>query len=220
TLEKTKAADSTCVIFISDHGEMAFEHGQHAKMTLYDPAVRVPMIVTGPNVRPGVRDRLVSLVDIYPTLMDLAELPHPEGLDGRSLLPQISGEDVQTPNDVLCQYHGDSMNTGAFLLRRDDWKYIAYMGYPPQLFNLRDDPGELVDLAAIRPEIARAMDKRLREIVDCEAADARAKANDKTAFRAWRATQSDADYHKAMGGIYAGWDAEAARVIDQWLAVP
>ncbi|MFH1022492.1 MAG: sulfatase-like hydrolase/transferase, partial [Planctomycetota bacterium] len=47
TLEKTKAADSTCVIFISDHGEMAFEHGQHAKMTLYDPAVRVPMIVTG-----------------------------------------------------------------------------------------------------------------------------------------------------------------------------
>ena len=82
-MQEMGLSDSTYLIFSSDHGEMAMEHRQYYKMNLYEPSVRVPLIVRGPGVRRGARVAApVSLVDIHPTLMDMADLPHPPGLDG------------------------------------------------------------------------------------------------------------------------------------------
>jgi arylsulfatase A-like enzyme len=105
------------------------------------------------------------------------------------------------------------------MLRRDQWKYVAYVGYPPQLFNLAEDPDELDDLAAARPDVVAAMDASLREIVDYEAVDARVKAYDKQIFRTWRAARrSEGTYEDLMARVYSGWDDLSEDEIQPWRA--
>lgn len=207
-LEQAGLAETTRVIFTSDHGEMAMEHRQYYKMNMYEPSVRVPLVMAGPGIAAGgAVDDLVSLVDIYPTLMDLAAIEHPDGLDGHSLLPLLGGaKDERRPDWVLTEYHDSSCNTGTFMLRRGDWKYVAYCGYEPQLFNLRDDPDELHDLASARADIVAEMDGRLRGIVDYPAVDAHIKRHDKQSFRRWRQeAMAEGTYRGLMGRIHNGW---------------
>jgi arylsulfatase K len=213
-------ADSTYVIFTSDHGEMAMEHRQVYKMTLYESSARVPLIIAGPNVGKGERvEAPASLVDIYPTLMDMAGLPHPDGLDGHSLMPELTGRPGDRPDWVLGEFHDTACNTGTFMLRRGDWKYIVYVGYDPQLFHLRDDPDEVRDLAQARPDVVSDMDRRLRQIVDCEAVDAKVKAYDRRSFRQWRAEQQAAGtYEQMMARVYSGWDDLADDAVQPWTA--
>jgi hypothetical protein len=109
-------------------------------------------------------------------------------------------------------------NTGIFMLRRGDWKYIAYAGYEPQLFNLREDPEEMRNLAKARPEVAKDMDARLRQAVDYTAVDAKVKRYNKESFRAWRAKLSEQEYQESMAQIYAGWKPEHEQLIRKWLA--
>ena len=222
-------ASNTCIVFTSDHGEMAHEHRQCHKMTLYEPAVRVPLIVAGPDMPAGLAvDELVSLVDLYPTLMDWAGRPQPAGLDGQSLSPLLRGDREPRPEGVLAEYHDCACSTGSFMLRRGDWKYIAYVGAPPMLFNLREDPWEVCNLAPQRPDVAAEMDAALRQRVDCEKIDAAIKAHDKASFRAWREQQLAAGtYHELMSRIFSGWDvpekivpwsAEDEAKVEHWLA--
>jgi len=157
-LEELDLLESTCVIFSSDHGELALEHRQFYKMSMYEGSVRVPLIVTGPEVQRGNRiEDLVSLVDIYPTLMDMAGIGPPGGLDGCSLMPELADGASQRPDWVLSEFHDTTCNTGNFMLRRGDWKYIAYVGYEPQLFNLQTDPDEVhnLDSLVITPSFGR-----------------------------------------------------------------
>jgi arylsulfatase K len=213
--------DETVILFIGDHGELAMEHRQFYKMSMYEPSVRVPVIAAGPGVRSGtIVDDLISLIDIYPTLMDVAGADHPPELEGRSLSPLLAGErDPGRPDWVLSEFHGSTLPTGAFMLRRDQWKYVAYVGYPPQLFNLAEDPDELDDLAAARPDVVAAMDASLREIVDYEAVDARVKAYDKQSFRTWRAARrSEGTYEDLMARVYSGWDDLSEDEIQPWRA--
>ena len=69
------------------------------------------------------------------------------------------------------------------MLRRGPWKYIAYVGYEPMLFNLTEDPDEVRNLASSRPEVVRELDMQLRKIVDYPAVDAKVKAYDRDSFR-------------------------------------
>ncbi len=230
-VEQLGRDDSTYLIFTSDHGEMAGEHRQVYKMSLYEPSVRVPLIVTGPGLAAGARvDAPVSLVDIYPTLMDMAGLATPAGLDGHSLMPELSGRPSSRPDWALAEFHDTACSTGSFMLRRGDWKYVAYVGYEPQLFNLREDPDEIRSLASARPEVVKEMDALLRGIVDYEAVDAKVKQYDRRSFRQWRAEQkATGTYEQTMAAIYSGWDglapqdaspwtAEDERKIERWLA--
>jgi arylsulfatase K len=219
-LEASGLDESTYVIFSSDHGELAMEHRQFYKMSMYEASVRVPLIVAGPGVRAGVEvETPVSLVDIYPTLMDMAGLAHPEGLDGHSLMPELSGKRSTHPNWAISEFHGTSVNTGMTMLRRDDYKYVAYAGYEAQLFNLAEDPDEVVNLVQARPEVAAEMDAALREIVDYEEVDARAKAYDRRRFRQWRSAQRGAGtYEQTMAQVYSGWDDLAADQVQPWTA--
>lgn len=177
-IDTSPLRDNTVIIYTSDHGEMAGAHGMWQKQCFYEPAVRVPLIVRTPDGPRSLRiHENVSLVDILPTLLEVASVPVPSGLPGSSLWGAVQGGEV-TRRDVFSEYHAQGVLDGAFMLKRDEWKYIYYAGgHPPQLFNVRDDPGELRDLgqdpaySAMRMALHRA----LLEICDPELVDAEAK---------------------------------------------
>jgi arylsulfatase K len=222
--------ENTYIIFGSDHGEMAMEHDMYYKMNMYEPSARVPLIVTGPGVSQGVKvDELVSLVDIYPTLMDMADLEHPQDLDGHSLMPELTGGESLRPDWVICEYHGECRNTNMFMFRHGDWKYIVYTGYEPQLFNVKEDPDEMHDLAKDRPDIVKEMDDMFRQVVDYEEVAARNERYNKESFRKWREEEKkQGTYEETMARIYSGWDNlsdedimpwtdEDEKLIEEWL---
>ena len=142
-------SDDTRILYTSDHGEMLGNHGIWTKMLMYEDAVAVPMILSGQGVPRGkVVDTPVSLVDCYPTIVENAGVTLTEEereLPGKSLFGIAGGEEPK--RYVISEYHDGGMSTGIFMLLKDQWKYIYYPGYRPQLFNLADDPLEDVDLA-------------------------------------------------------------------------
>ena len=220
-LETTGLADSTYFIYLSDHGEANMEHRQYLKNCLYEASARVPLLIAGPGVKSGtVVEDLVSLVDLFPTLMDVAGVKEEAGLSGHSLMPYMQGgKDEDRPDWVLSEYHSNFANTGIFMIRQGPWKYIAYPGYESQLFNLDDDPEEMRNLVASLPGKAKEMDGRLREAIDYEAVDSAAKGYDKLSYRAWRQNLSEEQFKQAMDKIYkAPWKREHDEMIAEWLA--
>jgi arylsulfatase A-like enzyme len=202
-------AESTYFVFISDHGDMTAEHNQVLKRTMYEPAVRVPFIMSGPGIKPGQVIRTpVSLIDVYPTLLAMAGIPEAEELDGESLMPTACEGRSPQRDWAFAEYHGDSCNTGAFMIRQGVWKYIKFVGFQSQLFNLEDDPWEIKNLVATKPDVVEHMERLLADIVDCAAVDAAAKAYDKASFIRWRGEQKEAGTYEAMmSTVYSGFDA-------------
>ncbi|MCL2834529.1 MAG: sulfatase-like hydrolase/transferase [Treponema sp.] len=200
---------NTFFIYTSDHGEMAMEHGQFYKSNMYEPAVRVPLIIAGPNVKAGLRiKRAVSLVDIFPTLVSMADIKTGVKLDGHSLTPEMQGYGSELPDCVFSEYHECSVNASTSMIREGDWKLIAFArGFPPLLFNLKEDPWETRDLAALLPEKTAAMKKKLYQISDLDMVGKLVEENGQDCFRVWRDEQKTAGtYEKTMARIYAGWD--------------
>jgi arylsulfatase A-like enzyme len=218
-LETTGLADSTWVINTSDHGEMNLEHGQYLKNSLYESSVRVPLIINGPGAQAGRRiEQPVSLVDIFPTLMDMADAPKPDWLEGESLMPGLLGGPSRHPDWVISEYHSNFQNTGSFMLRTGRWKYIVYPGYESQLFDLEEDPDETHNLAPIMPDLVGSLDEKLREIVDYEEVDARAKAYDRRNFTEWRQAASEEEYNQRMRHAIRGYGEEHEAKVQAWLA--
>ncbi|MEM2740464.1 MAG: sulfatase-like hydrolase/transferase [Candidatus Bathyarchaeia archaeon] len=209
-LEDLGLVDSTYIVFSSDHGDHAMEHGLTHKHTMYEPSVRVPLIISGPGVRSGVRvDDLISLVDLYPTFMDIASAGYPGGLDGYSLSPFLRGDKSNRPDWVFSEYHGESSATSIFMVRRGVWKYVAYAGMPPQLFDLEDDPWEVNDLASECKERVEEMDHLLRSIVDYMEVYREVEEYNRDSFRRWRVMhRGRGDYEKLMSRIFSGWEDE------------
>ena len=232
-LERTGKMENTYVVFASDHGENNMEHRQWYKMNHYESSVRIPLVVAGPGIAPGtVIDNIVSLIDLFPTFLEIGGAPCPEAADGESLLPLVSGRTATSRNRAFASFTGTTMNTTAWMLREGDWKYIAYPGYPPQLFNLAEDPDEVRNRADECPDVVQDMDHRLREVVDYEEAHRRCQAYNRRAFREWRERVrregvpmkeygfrcEKATYSEAMGNIYPGFAEEHDRMLDSWLA--
>ncbi len=146
-LEETGQADNTTIIFTSDHGECLGDRGFWTKMVMYEESVAVPLIIAGPGIEAGVCDAPVSLIDLYPTALDLAGIPdeNERPRHAKSLLETIRNPDPTRP--ILSEYHDYGAKTGMFMLRQGDLKLVVYPGYASQLFNLVDDPGEENDLA-------------------------------------------------------------------------
>ena len=145
--------DNTMIVYTSDHGDMQGEHGLFWKHVFYEESVRVPLIISWPGRIPaGQRsERVVSAVDVAATMLDALDAPALPNAAGRSFLPQIDGRaDVPGWEDVaFSEYCTDKFSPpeGAYqrMIRREEWKYIYYHEQPPQLFNLREDPDELID---------------------------------------------------------------------------
>lgn len=152
-LERLGQAERTVVLLSSDHGGLMGAHGftMHGSPALYDPAVRVPLIVAGPGVATHrVAGSFVSHADLAPTLLELAGSPtSPEGLHGRSLAPLLQGT---TPpdwrDDVYCEYSGDGVQFYSVRsVRTADWSYTFAPHGGEQLYDLAADPDERVNLA-------------------------------------------------------------------------
>jgi choline-sulfatase len=165
--------DDTVVAFTADHGEMLGERGLWYKMALFEDAARVPLIVRAPRglARAGARvAEPVSLLDLAPTLLDLAGLapPAPGETDGASLAPLLRGDGGREA-PVLAEYLAEGVTAPAVMVRRGAHKYIRCPGDPDLLYDLAADPRELRGLvgagegdadvaAALRAEADRRWD--------------------------------------------------------------
>ena len=151
--------DDTLVVFTSDHGEEFLEHGGlgHAK-GLYEEVVRVPLMIRWPAKVPQGRvvDAATSILDIYPTLVELLDLPAPENLAGRSLVPLFEASDWPTPRPLVLELDRRQEDWIAWV--EGDWKLIQRVQPDPWLgfFDLAADPGEQRNLADEQPERVRA----------------------------------------------------------------
>jgi choline-sulfatase len=180
-LEAAGLAESTRVIYGSDHGENLGARGLWAKSTLFEESAGIPLILAGPDVpeRQVVKEP-VTLVDVFPTVLECAAVapaPADADLPGTSLLAAAQGK--LPKRTVLSEYHAVGSPSGSFMIRRSRFKYIYYCGYAPMLFDLENDPYERHDLSSVaeyRQELA-ACEAQLRATVDPEAIDGQARAD-------------------------------------------
>ena len=156
-LEECEILDNTLVIMMSDHAEMMGQHGLWQKFCPYEEALRVPWVMRWPNLfRSGTRCSLdVSHVDVAATILSVAGVDIEElGLEGENLLPYLAGDETE-PNfrDCFAQYnlapnfsswHG--VENWRAMVRRP-WKYVMHENSETELYNLVNDPFELINLA-------------------------------------------------------------------------
>jgi len=146
TLKQRSLADNTIVVFSSDQGlAVGGRHGLMGKQNLYEH-VKPPLIFAGPGIAKGKSEALVYLFDLFPTFCDLAKIKTPEVVEGKSLLPIIRGDKTRV-RDWLFGAYRDCQR----MIRDERWKLIAYNAKGvknTQLFDLKNDPDEIHNLAA------------------------------------------------------------------------
>ncbi|KRD64209.1 MULTISPECIES: choline-sulfatase [Sinorhizobium/Ensifer group] len=203
TLTRTRMLDDTLILFCSDHGDMLGERGLWFKMNFFEGSARVPLMVAGPGVTPGLHLAPTSNLDVTPTLADLAGISMDEvkpWTDGMSLVPMIKGEERSEP--VLMEYAAEASYAPLVAIREGKWKYIHCALDPDQLYDLDADPLELKNLAA-HPEtqVQAATLQAFREMCaahwDMEAFDAAVRESQ---ARRWVV------YEALRNGAYYPWD--------------
>lgn len=152
-LERLGLSANTYVVLTSDHGFLLGEHGQWMKWSLFEPSARVPLLIAGPGIEPGVSPRTVELLDLYPTLAELCGLERPAHLEGASLVPLLREPELAWDRAAFTQlvrldYHGWSVRT-------ERWRYTEWDAgtIGRELYDHANDPNEFVNLAE-RPEQA------------------------------------------------------------------
>jgi choline-sulfatase len=158
-LQTNQMVDNTLIVYTSDHGDMQGEHGLWWKHVFYEESVKVPLIMNWPGKIPAGQHcaRVVSALDLNATLLDALAAPPLLNSPGRSFLGLISDlrvkpawEDVTFSEYCADEYVPTNIDGGKTyqrMVRQGDWKLIYYHGLPSQLFNLAEDPAELVDRA-------------------------------------------------------------------------
>ncbi len=203
-LQSAGRLDDTLIVLTSDHGDYLGDHWLGEKELFHEESVRIPMIVCHPDAaadatRGTVDEALVEAIDLAPTFLAAAGgEAQPHRLEGLSLLPRLFGAapaDWRSAAFSECDYAFRPARktlqlppdrARAYMIRTERWKYIAYEGFRPQLFDLRDDAGEFNDLgesashAAVREELSAQLFDWLRR-------------------RRIRTTLSDADVEKRTG---------------------
>jgi len=146
TLETTN--QEAVILFLSDHGDMIGERGLWFKMSFFEGSSRVPLMISGNNIPSGLINCPVSTIDVCPTLCDIVGISMDEvkpWTQGESLLPLINGGSRETP--VMMEYAAEGSYAPMVSLRMGKYKYNHCSIDPDQLFDLEDDPNELVNLA-------------------------------------------------------------------------
>jgi choline-sulfatase len=196
-LDRHGMADDTVVIFTADHGDMLGERGLWYKMNFFEHSCRVPLVVHAPHrFDPTVVSTPVTLVDLAPTMVELAGAEAPERFDGTSVLPFVEAPDPE--RTVVGEYLGEGAVAPILMIRRGRWKYVWSRPDPPQLYDLDADPAELVNLATdpahettateFLAETARRWDAGAieRAVLDNQSARAEVdRAMRRGRFRAW-----------------------------------
>ena len=135
--------ENTIVVLWSDHGFHLGEKQHWAKRTLWEESTRTPFIIAGPTITKGDDCReAVSLLDIYPTLVDLCDLPQNRHLEGLSLKPQLNNPVAPRKEPVISTSYYEN-----HAIRTKDWRYIRYADGAEELYDHRNDPDEFTNLA-------------------------------------------------------------------------
>jgi len=143
-LDASPYADNTIIVLWSDHGWHLGEKLITGKNTLWDRSTRVPLIFAGPGITEGVSTaRPAELLDLYPTLAEIAGLPPKPGLEGHSLAPQLKDPNAPREWPAITTHNHD--NHG---IRTEDWRYIQYADGSEELYDMRTDPNEWTNLAS------------------------------------------------------------------------
>ena len=144
-LESSPHADNTIVVLWSDHGWHLGEKQHWQKYTAWRACTRVPLIVRAPGIAPGVSARPVSLLSLFPTLLEMAGLPAEAHHDAPSLVPLLRDPDAEWPH-VAVTHLGDP---GSYGLSAEGWRYVHYANGDEELYDIEADPHEWTNLAGI-----------------------------------------------------------------------
>jgi arylsulfatase A-like enzyme len=147
-LERLGMADNTLILFTADHGNMLGDHGRWFKGVQYEGSAHVPLIWRGPKGSPTndgrAVDQVVENTDLVPSILETAGIPVPEGVQGRSFLKMMSGQDPQWKNRCYSQLTAGSFLEGGFKLIDNSLDCTGER----ELYDLRNDPREARNLAA------------------------------------------------------------------------
>lgn len=161
-LKETGQYENTLIVFAGDHGLAIGSHGLMGKQNLYEHSMGAPLLMAGPGIPKGKRtDAFAYLLDSFPTLGELAGVTAPEGSEGHSLVPVLNGKKKAVRDSVFTAYRGIQR-----AVRDDRWKLIVYPHInKTQLFDLKNDPAEMKDLAAdpAHEKQVRRMTARLKD---------------------------------------------------------
>ena len=144
-LANSPYADNTIVVFWSDHGQHLGEKRHWRKQALWEESTRVPLAIRLPNSVNGGQssDQAVSLLDIYPTLLHLVDVPGVQGLEGKSLVPLLEDPAASRAEPAVTTWYYNNHS-----VRDQDFRYIRYRDGTEELYDHRSDPGEHRNLAA------------------------------------------------------------------------
>ncbi|MFN4193747.1 MAG: choline-sulfatase, partial [Tabrizicola sp.] len=196
------------ILFLSDHGEMLGERGLWFKMNFFEGSSRVPLMVAAPDLPSGRVDTPVSTIDLAPTLAALAGISMDEvapWTEGVNLIPVANGA---PRGPVAMEYAAEGSITPLVALREGAWKYIRCPADPEQLFDVANDPGETVNLAA-DPRAAEIL-AHFRKLADARwdlaAFDAQVRESQ---ARRWVV------YEALRNGAYFPWDYQPLRAASE-----
>ncbi|MDG1278174.1 MAG: sulfatase-like hydrolase/transferase [Algoriphagus sp.] len=155
TLKEKGLYENTIIVYAADNGLAIGSHGLLGKQNLYEHSTKVPMIISGPGVpKDQLSEAFVYLYDLFPTLAELAHIPSPKDVDGQSLVPVLNGEKNEIRSSLFTAYRHTVRS-----IREGNWKLIRYPERDfTQLFNLKNDPSELNNLAE-NPESSNQLNK-------------------------------------------------------------
>jgi len=154
-LNASRHAGNTFIVFTVDHGDHLGQHAMYQKMEMYEQALRVPLIIQGPEIRRQVSDEPVSHLDVMPTILDCLEIETPKDLDGDSLLPSLQTGAPVPERPAFAQYSGNPRLGDVrrcIITRR--YKYTFDPSDTPELYDLETDPLEMNNIAP-QPRHAR-----------------------------------------------------------------
>ncbi|MFY0653195.1 MAG: sulfatase [Cyclobacteriaceae bacterium] len=142
-LEGSDHADNTIIVLWSDHGYHLGEKEHWRKATLWEQVTRIPFIISAPGLKKGDNCKeAVSLIDIYPTLLDLCDLPTVDGLDGESLVPQLTNPNQPKKTPAI-----SSIGPSYHAIRDEQYRYITYGNGQEELYDHSKDQEEWVNIA-------------------------------------------------------------------------
>jgi arylsulfatase A-like enzyme len=152
--------DNTVILYTADHGSFYGEHGFGGKWLMLEESIRIPMILFDPRLPADGRGKLCRQmalnIDVPATMLDLAGIALPVGMQGKSLLPLALGQSIPWRSEWFYENHFRNQKSGPIAasegIRTSDWKYIRYIDTDPvyeQLFDLKNDPREETNLAGV-----------------------------------------------------------------------
>ena len=162
-LEETGRMEDTMIVFTSDHGDYLGDHWLGEKELFHEQAARIPMIVYDPDAeadaaRGAVDDRFIEAIDLVPTFLEACGIEIPTHIiEGRSALWRLRGKAGEVRDHAYSEldyaFYKARVELGVdphearlFMIRTEEWKYVHALGFGAQLFDLRNDPSEFVDL--------------------------------------------------------------------------